>query len=145
MFRNSTIYYSQGPSETRKIADRLVRRLQAGDIVGLFGGLGAGKTVFVQGLLNGLGIKRRARSPSFLVSRRITSGRKIFYHLDLYRQRDEKIFNYEIYQSLRQEKAIAAVEWAQKSRFWKRVSKVKVYLYHLKGKKNSRKICIRWS
>jgi tRNA threonylcarbamoyladenosine biosynthesis protein TsaE len=65
--------------------------LEAGDVVALYGELGAGKTSFVQGLARGLGVpaERRVGSPSFtLVNEH--AGRLPLYHVDLYRIADER-------------------------------------------------------
>src|SRR3972149_1887935 len=75
--------------QTQKIAQKLAKSLNGGEVIALFGDLGAGKTVFVQGLASGLGIKRRIISPSFVFMRTypiILSHQTLtFYHLDLYR------------------------------------------------------------
>ena len=77
------------PFATQKIAQDLAKNLKGGEVIALFGDLGAGKTVFVQGLARGLGIKRRIISPSFVFMRTypIILGQKslTFYHLDLYK------------------------------------------------------------
>ena len=75
--------------QTQKIAQKLAKSLNGGEVIALFGDLGAGKTDFVQGLASGLGIKRRIISPSFVFMRTypiILSHQTLtFYHLDLYR------------------------------------------------------------
>ena len=75
--------------QTQKIAQKLAKSLNGGEVIALFGDLGAGKTVFVQGLARGLGIKRRIISPSFVFMRTypiILSHQTLtFYHLDLYK------------------------------------------------------------
>ena len=80
---------TSSPRQTQKIAQKLAKSLNGGEVIALFGDLGAGKTVFVQGLAKGLGIKRRIISPSFVFMRTypIILGQKslTFYHLDLYR------------------------------------------------------------
>ena len=77
------------PFATQKIAQDLAKNLKGGEVIALFGDLGAGKTVFVQGLAKGLGIKRRIISPSFVFMRTypiILSHQTLtFYHLDLYK------------------------------------------------------------
>ena len=50
------VYVTNGPDETRALASRLSERLHTGDLIALRGDLGAGKTVFAQGLAVGLGI-----------------------------------------------------------------------------------------
>ncbi|MGO8671566.1 MAG: tRNA (adenosine(37)-N6)-threonylcarbamoyltransferase complex ATPase subunit type 1 TsaE [Capsulimonadaceae bacterium] len=61
--------------------------LAAGDVVGLIGGLGAGKTTFTQGLASGLGIGEDivVNSPTFTVLAEHPEGRVPLYHFDVYR------------------------------------------------------------
>jgi len=68
------------------LGERLGRLLQAGDVVGLLGPLGAGKTTFAQGIARGLEVPpdRHVASPTFaLVNQH--PGRVPFVHADLYR------------------------------------------------------------
>jgi tRNA threonylcarbamoyladenosine biosynthesis protein TsaE len=58
--------------------------LQAGDVVLLSGELGAGKTMFVQGIARGLGFEGSVSSKSFVLLGEY-SGRVTLYHADLYR------------------------------------------------------------
>ncbi len=75
---------SRGPGETRRLGARLGRRLRPGDVVLLSGDLGAGKTVFVQGIAQGLGYEGAVSSKSFVLLGE-HSGRIKLYHADLYR------------------------------------------------------------
>ncbi|MEK7127268.1 MAG: tRNA (adenosine(37)-N6)-threonylcarbamoyltransferase complex ATPase subunit type 1 TsaE, partial [Patescibacteria group bacterium] len=61
---------SKSPAQTRKLGFELGKKLINGGVVCLYGGLGAGKTTFIQGLARGLGIKQRVNSPTFIVARR---------------------------------------------------------------------------
>ena len=56
----------------------------AGDVVALYGELGAGKTCFVQGLVRGLGVSTRATSPTFVLVNEYR-GRLPVHHVDAYR------------------------------------------------------------
>lgn len=60
--------------------------MQGGEIIGLVGELGAGKTSFVRGLAEGLGVGKEAwiRSPTFTLINEY-HGRLAIYHIDLYR------------------------------------------------------------
>ena len=60
--------------------------LRAGDVVGLFGELGSGKTTFIKGCALGLGVAdaRAVTSPTFTLLN-VYSGRCPVYHFDLYR------------------------------------------------------------
>ena len=59
-------------------------RLGPGDVVALIGELGAGKTCFIQGLVRGLGVARRATSPTFVLINEYR-GRLPVHHVDAYR------------------------------------------------------------
>jgi len=75
---------TSSPEETRKIGEALGKLLAPGDVVGLMGYLGAGKTVFVQGVAKGLGVKGRITSPTFTLIHE-HYGRIPLYHVDVYR------------------------------------------------------------
>lgn len=81
-------FVSDSPAATRRLGVRLGRLVEAGDLLALSGGLGAGKTAFVQGLARGLAVtSARVASPTFtLVNEH--SGRLRLYHVDLYRLDD---------------------------------------------------------
>ncbi len=80
----ATILTSRGPGETRRLGQRLGRQLQPGDVVLLSGDLGAGKTVFVQGVARGLGHEGPVSSKSFVLLGEY-EGRVKLYHADLFR------------------------------------------------------------
>ena len=77
-------FESRGPEDTRVLGERLGRRLQPGDVVLLSGELGAGKTVFVQGMARGAGYEGAVSSKSFVLLGEYP-GRVKLYHADLYR------------------------------------------------------------
>ncbi|VAW08986.1 TsaE protein, required for threonylcarbamoyladenosine t(6)A37 formation in tRNA, partial [hydrothermal vent metagenome] len=60
---------STSPDDTLALGRRFAAVLTAGDIVLLSGRLGAGKTLFVSGVADGLGITERVTSPSFVIAR----------------------------------------------------------------------------
>jgi len=102
---------SESPEQTRKIARDLAKKLRQGDVVCLFGDLGTGKTVFVQGLAAGLGIKKRVLSPSFLTMREYNK----LVHLDFYHQTDDNIKGLDLQEVFASGK-IVVVEWADRIR-----------------------------
>jgi len=75
----------RGPDETRRLGADLAAVCRPGDLVVLDGPLGAGKTVFVQGLAAGLGVRDPVTSPTFVIARVYASGRIPFVHVDAYR------------------------------------------------------------
>jgi tRNA threonylcarbamoyladenosine biosynthesis protein TsaE len=80
-------FATRTPGETRRIGERIGRRLQAGDVVLLSGELGAGKTVLAQGIGRGLGIRDAIKSSSFVIMNEY-EGRLRLFHADLYRLED---------------------------------------------------------
>ena len=77
---------SRSAEHTRRLGVRLGRLLQGGEIIGFIGELGSGKTCFVRGLTEGLGVSRETwiRSPTFTLVNEY-HGRLPIYHIDLYR------------------------------------------------------------
>jgi tRNA threonylcarbamoyladenosine biosynthesis protein TsaE len=75
---------SVGLSELRRIGRRLAGALRGGDLVLLYGPLGAGKTTLVRVVAEALDVTDPVRSPSFTLAN-IYSGRLLVQHLDLYR------------------------------------------------------------
>jgi len=78
---------TKSPDETFELAGEYASELNAGDVLGLVGELGAGKTRFVQGLAKGLGVpdKVYVRSPSFSLINEYHGGRITLVHIDFYR------------------------------------------------------------
>jgi len=80
------IRVTHSEDETTAVAREFASRLQAGDVVLLSGTLGAGKTAFVRGLAEGLGINPDdVSSPTFTIVHEYRGGRLSLYHADLYR------------------------------------------------------------
>jgi tRNA threonylcarbamoyladenosine biosynthesis protein TsaE len=78
--------------ETADAGRQLAGRLAAGSIVLLSGDLGAGKTVFVRGLADGLGADPAdVTSPTFTLVQEYRGGRLTLFHADLYRLRSEEV------------------------------------------------------
>lgn len=76
-----------GAVDTQELGRELAASLRAGDVVILDGPLGAGKTTFTQGIAQGLGVKGRVTSPTFIIARHHKSlvGGPDLVHVDAYR------------------------------------------------------------
>lgn len=108
-----TTYVTRSEAETVAIARTLAGTLRPGDIVLLVGELGAGKTAFVRGLAEGLGIAgSEVSSPTFTLVQEYREGRLRLVHADLYRLTDPR----EIDDLGLEETAdgVLAIEWADR-------------------------------
>lgn len=70
---------------TARLGAELAGRLRLGDVVALTGPLGAGKTQFTKGVVEGLGCDGEASSPSFSLVHEYTGAKWPVYHFDFYR------------------------------------------------------------
>jgi tRNA threonylcarbamoyladenosine biosynthesis protein TsaE len=98
---------------TEALAAELAAELEGGDVVLLFGELGAGKTAFVRGLARGLGaVPEDVSSPTFVLLTRYP-GRLVLHHADLYRLASgaEQELGLE---ELPGRQGVLAVEWAER-------------------------------
>jgi tRNA threonylcarbamoyladenosine biosynthesis protein TsaE len=112
--RGSFEVISRSPEQTRRVGMRLGELLQVGDVIGLEGDLGTGKTTFIQGLASGWGSLDPVSSPSYVlvkVYRRLDKGK--LFHLDAYRlSGPEEAFGLDITTML--EEGPLVVEWADR-------------------------------
>jgi tRNA threonylcarbamoyladenosine biosynthesis protein TsaE len=77
-----------GAEATEVFGVRLARTLRAGDVVALFGDLGAGKTTLARGILAGLGHEGEVASPTFPIVIPYETLALPVWHVDLYRIED---------------------------------------------------------
>ena len=82
-------------------------------VIELVGDVGAGKTTFVRGLAEGLGIKESVTSPSFTISKSYAcpDGRTLM-HYDFYRLNEPGLMLDELEESLKNENNIIVIEWS---------------------------------
>ena len=107
-------HQSNSEEETRRIAAALAKDLRAGAIVLLRGDLGAGKTAFVRGLAEGLGIKAEdVTSPTFTLVHEYRGGRLPLVHVDLYRLDRADLDEIGLDQDVASQ-GIVAVEWPER-------------------------------
>lgn len=75
---------SKSPNETEEYAEKLGKRLNGGEVIAFFGGLGVGKTRFTSGLAKGMGIDEYVSSPTFAIVNEY-EGDIPLCHFDMYR------------------------------------------------------------
>ena len=109
------LFQTSSADETRSLGKRLGKVIQAGDIVLMFGDLGAGKTTLAQGIISGLGVSQDeyVTSPTFTIINQYM-GRVPVHHIDLYRIESlAEMANIGLEDALGEDRT-ALVEWAEK-------------------------------
>ena len=101
------------PNQTREIAQQLACRTTIGDVVCLNGGLAAGKTEFVKGFAQGLGISDMVTSPTFTIVNEYVSGRLPLYHFDVYRISSLEQMQETGYEEYFYGGGVCIIEWAE--------------------------------
>jgi tRNA threonylcarbamoyladenosine biosynthesis protein TsaE len=105
---------TRSETETAGVGRDLAQTLQPGAVVLLFGDLGAGKTAFVRGLAEGLGVAaEEVSSPTFTLMQEYRGGRVTLIHVDLYRLNDAREIDDLGLEELG-EHAVLAIEWAER-------------------------------
>ena len=122
-------FFTKKASETKGFGKKIgmeIGRKKAGSravVFGLKGDLGSGKTTFLQGFAQGLKIKRRISSPTFVIFRKYAirdkslnrMGHFYFFHFDCYRLKGLKEINYLGFEDIiRDKKNIVTVEWPER-------------------------------
>jgi tRNA threonylcarbamoyladenosine biosynthesis protein TsaE len=103
-------------AETEAAGEGLGRALRAGDVVLLFGDLGAGKTAFVRGMARGVGADPDdVSSPTFTIVQEYEGRTATLYHVDLYRLAPAEVDDLGL-EDLVSGPGIVAIEWADR---WK--------------------------
>lgn len=85
-------HISNSEQETFDFAKAFAASLKGGEVIGLCGNLGAGKSVFARGLAAGLGIKKKITSPTFVLMNVYPvkhANIKFLCHIDAYRLKGE--------------------------------------------------------
>jgi tRNA threonylcarbamoyladenosine biosynthesis protein TsaE len=107
-------FVTHSESESAAVGRDLAQSLRAGDTVLLHGELGAGKTAFVRGLAEGLGIPADAvSSPTFTLIQEYRGGRLPLFHVDLYRLDDPREIDDLGLEEIAAD-GVLAIEWAEK-------------------------------
>ncbi len=81
-------FLSKSPTETKKIGKKIAQKRPL--ILALKGDLGSGKTTFLKGYGQALGVKEKILSPTFLILKKFPIENKNFVHIDCYRIKNSK-------------------------------------------------------
>jgi len=110
--KRQNIITTHSTKETIAVGKEIATSLKSGDIIYLYGDLGSGKTVFVKGVCQGLGVKEEVTSSSFVIATEY-KGRMPISHIDLYRLQRRDIAALPIDEYII-EHGVTIIEWADR-------------------------------
>lgn len=115
----TTTIITRSADQTESAGEAFASQVKSGDIICLYGELGAGKTTFVRGFVRGLGFEDRVMSPTFTIIRTYhkNGDRELrCYHIDLYRIEDGKsnVQSLGIEDIFADKNAIVLIEWPER-------------------------------
>jgi tRNA threonylcarbamoyladenosine biosynthesis protein TsaE len=105
---------SKSPDETFALGAQFAASLSQKAVVGLIGGLGAGKTQFAKGLCAGLGVDQEVTSPTFTLIHEYPTEQGFVAHVDFYRIEDESVAARLGIDEIYSRSLCTIVEWADK-------------------------------
>lgn len=109
------IFESHSVAETEQVAAEIAKRIENGGFLALYGGMGAGKTTFVRGLVKELCPEciNLVHSPTFAIVNEYVGEKMSLYHFDLYRLTDEDdLYSTGFYDYIEQG-GIVITEWSE--------------------------------
>jgi len=109
------LFLTRSREETVELGKAFAASLSPGDVVALSGNLGSGKTQFVAGVCDGLGVRHRAVSPTFILINEYEGKNIKVVHIDLYRiERPEELAELGVEEYFT-DRHICLIEWAEKA------------------------------
>ena len=106
---------SRSPEATHEVARGLLTSLPPGAVLALHGDLGSGKTCFVQGLAQALGVRKAVTSPTFTLINEYRGGERPLFHIDLYRLETPEAVDLLALEEYWDSNGITAIEWAERA------------------------------
>ena len=100
-------------SEMLEYGKNYAAKLEIPAVIELIGDVGAGKTTFVRGLAQGLGINEPLSSPSFTISRFYQGEKATLTHYDFYRLNDPGLMMSDLLDKLHDHHNIIVIEWGK--------------------------------
>ena len=107
-----TVYETFSAAETHALGKKIGETARPGDVYTLVGDL-VGKTVFTQGIADGLGITEPVSSPTFTIVQVYEEGRMPFYHFDVYRIGDISEMDEIGYEDCFYGQGVTLIEWSE--------------------------------
>ena len=129
-------FISRTAEDTLAVAERFAAKLQGGDIVLLYGEIGAGKTTFTKGIARAFGVKEVVTSPTFTIVKEYDGTHLRLYHMDMYRLSGD-ITELGLEDYLGRKDGVSVIEWCAISEL-----PAKVYRVYLSYAEEGRRIRI---
>ena len=107
------VFVCSTSEETIELGKNIGKLLKKGDIIALFGPLGAGKTCFTKGIASGIGITEEITSPTYTIVSEYEAGIP-FYHIDAYRLRGNDDFINIGGEEILSGEGISVIEWSER-------------------------------
>ena len=129
---------SDSEAKTKEIAKKISTLFKKGDVILLDGGLGTGKTHFVQGFAEGHNYNHEVTSPTFNIANFYKADNITLLHIDLYRIEDYDEFS-DLGITEYFDDTIVLIEWGEKfAEYFD--DYFSIFIEHVEGKNNSRKL-----
>lgn len=118
---DTELHKTYSEEETVELGKRFAHNLEKGDVVALYGELGAGKTEFVKGICEYFHVEEIVSSPTFTIMNQYTGENRdhdeiTLYHVDLYRiDSSKELQEIGFNECTRSRNAIKLIEWAEKA------------------------------
>ena len=107
------IFHSKNEQDTYQIATDFAKTLKSGDVVALFGDLGAGKTAFTRGVATALNVSNdKVSSPTFTLVNEYDGDFKL-YHFDVYRLENATLTEFDWIDEYLFGDGVCLIEWAE--------------------------------
>jgi len=107
-------YITSSQEETFDVGYELGKKAKKGDIFGLIGDLGTGKTILAKGIAKGLGINEEITSPTFTLLE-VYEAAIPLYHFDLYRISDDSELENLFFEEYWYDDGVSVIEWAERA------------------------------
>jgi tRNA threonylcarbamoyladenosine biosynthesis protein TsaE len=123
---------SNSPQETIELGRKLGSQLKGGEVIGVCGPLGSGKTHLIKGIAAGAGAKdsKHVNSPTFVIVKEY-AGRLDIYHVDAYRLNSVREFEMIGFDDFCYLQSVVLIEWADKiESALQRINYIWIELFH---------------
>ncbi len=134
---------SNSPQETIELGRKIGSQLKGGEVVGICGPLGSGKTHLIKGIAAGAGARdsKQVNSPTFVIVNEY-AGRLDIYHIDAYRLSSIAEFEMIGFDEYCGPQSVVLIEWADKiESALTAVNYIRIEIYHTG--ENKRKIHVK--